>query len=60
MILDTGNKVTRLEVIDNETGREYVNYGIDDIQLHFQDNGKTLNIFIKSKYSNVEKVNILC
>jgi len=60
MILDTGNKVTRLEVIDNETGREYVNYGIDEIQLHFQDNGKTLNIFIKSKYSNVEKVNILC
>ena len=60
MILDTGNKVTRLEVIDNETGREYVNYGIDEIQLHFQDNGKTLKIFIKSKYSNEKKVDILC
>lgn len=59
MILNTGNKVTRLEIIDNETGRDYVRYDIDEIQLHFQDNGKTLKIFIKSKFQE-KKVDILC
>lgn len=40
------NKVTRVECID-ENGRSYVNW--DDknkIELSYQDNGKTLKIFI--------------
>ncbi len=40
--------VTRVEVIDGE-GRSYVKYGIEDIELSFQDNDTTLKIFLKTK-----------
>lgn len=38
--------VTRFEVIDN-TGRAYVKYGVKDIEMSFQDNCKTLKIFVE-------------
>ena len=40
--------VTRVEVIDGE-GRSYVKYGVEDIELSFQDNDTTLKIFLKSR-----------
>ncbi len=38
-------KVTRLEVIDNK-GRQYVQWGIKDIELSLQDFEKTLKLFV--------------
>ena len=40
--------VTRVEVIDGE-GRSYVKYGVEDIELSFQDDDTTLKIFLKSR-----------
>jgi hypothetical protein len=40
-------KVTRLEVID-QTGRAYVIHNAD-VQLSYQDNARTLKIFVKPK-----------
>lgn len=40
------NKVTRLEVIDND-GRSYVKYNIDKIQFSLQDDDRTLKLFVK-------------
>lgn len=59
MRLDTGSKVTRLEVIDTVGGREYVNVNMEEIILSFQDNGRTLKIFVKSNIQD-QGVNILC
>jgi hypothetical protein len=40
------NTVTRVEVID-KIGRNYVNWDKNnEVQMSFQDNGKTLKIFI--------------
>jgi hypothetical protein len=36
----------RIEVIDN-TGRKYVKYDVENVQLHVQDDGKTLKVFVK-------------
>ena len=36
--------VTRVEVIGE--GREFVKYGINGISISFQDDGKTLKVFI--------------
>jgi hypothetical protein len=44
------NKVTRLEVIDhseNGVGRAYTKYDIKSLELSYQDDGRTLKIFIK-------------
>ena len=38
--------VTRLEVISPE-GRQYVNVNISELELSFQDDGRTLKLFIK-------------
>lgn len=38
-------KVTRVEVID-KNGRSYVNTNAKDVRLSYQDNGKTLKVFI--------------
>lgn len=46
-------KVTRFEVIDHTKemlGRAYVKYGVD-IELSFQDDGKTLKVFVNDKHS---------
>lgn len=40
------NKVTRLEVIDND-GRSYVKYNIEKIQFSLQDDDRTLKLFVK-------------
>lgn len=46
--LDTSN-VTRVEVIDSD-GRSYVNWDKDNkVRLDFQDDGRTLKIFISNK-----------
>lgn len=43
------DKVTRVEVID-ENGRSYVNWDKNNkIQVSFQDGGKTMKIFIGKK-----------
>lgn len=39
-------KPTRLEVID-AAGRAYTNWKVKDMQFSYQDDGKTLKIFIK-------------
>ena len=43
-------KVTRFEVIDhtpNGEGRVYTKKGINEIELSYQDDGRTLKIFLK-------------
>lgn len=40
-------KITRFEVID-ETGRIVVRYGVD-VQLSFQDDDRTLKVFLSKK-----------
>lgn len=37
--------VTRVEVIDG-TGRSYVNIGVQDVEVHVQDGGRTLKVFL--------------
>jgi hypothetical protein len=37
--------VTRVEVIGE--GREFVKYGVNGIDISFQDDGKTLKVFLK-------------
>jgi hypothetical protein len=47
--LDTSN-VTRVEVIQHSepyNGRAYTKRGATDVEIQFQDNGKTLKIFLK-------------
>ena len=39
------NKISRVEVID-ENGRSYVKYFDGECELSYQDEGKTLKIFI--------------
>jgi hypothetical protein len=39
------DSVTRVEVID-ESGRAYVKYGVQKVELSIQDDFKTLKIFI--------------
>ena len=41
-------KITRVEIID-ETGRVYVNNDVESCQLMFQDDNRTLKIFLKNK-----------
>jgi hypothetical protein len=43
-------KVTRVEVVEHSeraNGRVYTNYSAKDVELQYQDDGKTLKIFIK-------------
>jgi hypothetical protein len=46
-------KVTRFEVID-ESGRIYVKYGVE-VELSYQDDGRTLKVFVRSKGEAAEK-----
>jgi hypothetical protein len=42
--------VTRVEVIQHSAphnGRAYTNYNAKDVELQYQDDGKTLKIFLK-------------
>jgi len=41
-------KVDRVEVID-EKGRSYTHYNAKDVQIHLQDDGRTLKVFLKTK-----------
>jgi len=44
------NKVTRVEVIQHSppyNGRAYTNYDAKDVEVQYQDDGKTLKIFLK-------------
>ena len=44
------SKVTRVEVIQHSApynGRAYTNYNANDVEIQFQDRGKTLKIFLK-------------
>lgn len=43
------DKVTRLEVISTENGREFVKHNINIVDMLLQDNNKTLKIFIGEK-----------
>jgi len=43
-------KVTRVEVIQHSpphTGRAYVNMDCKDVEIQYQDDGRTLKIFLK-------------
>ena len=44
------SKVTRVEVIQHSApynGRAYTNYNAKDVEIQFQDRGRTLKIFLK-------------
>lgn len=41
-------QVSRIEVID-ETGRAWVRYGVNDVQLSIQDEGKTIKVFCRKR-----------
>jgi len=44
------SKVTRVEVIQHSepyNGRAYTNYSAKDVEIQFQDDNKTLKIFLK-------------
>ena len=44
------SKVTRIEVIQHSppyNGRAYTNYNAKDVEIQFQDDGRTLKIFLK-------------
>lgn len=49
--LDT-SKVTRVEVISQGKGRDYVNMDTGNVELSLQDDGKTLKIFIEKLRNN--------
>lgn len=40
--------ITRIEVISN-SGREYVKYGVKDVEPQIQDSGRTLKLFFNKK-----------
>lgn len=40
------SKVTRVEVIDG-TGRAYTGKGFKSVELHLQDEGRTLKVFVR-------------
>lgn len=44
--LERVTNVNRVEVIDN-TGRKYVKYNVENVELDVQDDGKTLKVFVK-------------
>lgn len=39
-------KVNRVEVIDS-SGRAYTKYGVKDVSISLQDDGRTLKVFLK-------------
>lgn len=41
------NQISRVEVISTKNGREYVNMNTGKVTLSYQDDGKTLKIFIE-------------
>ena len=45
MAIDGLEQPTRLEVIDAD-GRTYTNWKVKELQFSYQDNGKTLKIFV--------------
>ena len=48
-------KVNRVEVIDND-GRRYTKYNVTDVQLHLQDDERTLKLFVE--YEPEEDISI--
>jgi hypothetical protein len=46
MTNDSFNDVNRVELIDN-TGRKYVKYDVEHVEIQLQDDGKTLKVFVK-------------
>ena len=42
------SKVTRLEVIDGK-GRQYVTHDCSNVELNYQDGGRTLKIFLTNE-----------
>ena len=50
IVESTLETITRLEIINHQdgTGREYVKYNCEKIELSIQDEGRTLKIFLSS------------
>ena len=42
------DKVKRVEVIDSK-GRAYGAFGIKGVEIHLQDEGRTLKVFVRDK-----------
>lgn len=49
IINESKTLISRLEVIDNKTGRLFTKYFKGSIKIEYQDEGKTLKIFIKDE-----------
>lgn len=47
------SEVTRVEVITDH-GREFVLYDLTSVELSYQDNGRTLKIFVSSEIGDKE------
>lgn len=47
---DKLKKVTRFEVID-ENGRSYTKFNVEEVEFVFQDDGRTLKMFLKTDAS---------
>ena len=41
------NSITRLEIIEYNNGRAYVNRDLSNVEFSLQDDGRTLKIFVK-------------
>lgn len=39
--------VTRVEVIDNVSGRKYTQWDVEQLEASFQDDGRTLKLFVQ-------------
>ena len=42
-----GDSITRLEIIEYNNGRAYVNRDLSKVEFSLQDEGRTLKIFVK-------------
>jgi hypothetical protein len=56
METNSTDKVTRVEVIDQD-GRSYVNWNDNNkVELSFQDDGRTLKVFISNREKSLEEL----
>jgi hypothetical protein len=53
------DKVTRVEVIEKGSGRVYVRYGVEKLELSEQDEGRTLKVFVEARLARRAKTHMV-
>lgn len=48
--------ITRLEVIDSQTGRKYTGNSLETVEYSLQDDGRTLKLFVATKPINYSEM----